>query len=85
MRDDGEMAPMRRSLVSRLKNWEDNASWQEFFDTYWKLIYSVAIKAGLSDEEAEDVVQETVVSVAKKMDSFKYDPADGTTLGCHHG
>src|SRR5207248_713728 len=42
---------------------------------YWKLIYSVAIKTGLSDQEAEDVVQETVISVAKKMGDFKYDPA----------
>src|SRR6266446_5013449 len=69
-----ELLPTRWSLLSRLKNWDDQESWQEFFSTYWKLIYSVAIKAGLTDEEAEDVVQETVLSVAKKMDTFKYDP-----------
>jgi RNA polymerase sigma-70 factor (ECF subfamily) len=70
-----DASPTRRSLISRLRDWNDQTSWQEFFDTYWKLIYSVAIKAGLSDQEAEDVVQETVLSVAKKMDGFKYDPA----------
>ena len=26
--------------------------WQEFFNTYWKLIYATAIKAGLKDDEA---------------------------------
>lgn len=35
----------------------------------------MAIKSGLTDEEAEDVVQETVLSVAKKMEDFRYDPA----------
>ena len=34
---------------------------REFFNTYWKFIYSVAIRSGLSDQEAEDVVQETVL------------------------
>lgn len=72
---DQEWAPTRHSLVNRLRDLDDNASWQEFFDLYWKLIYGTAIKAGLSDQEAEDVVQETVISVAKKMDSFRYDPA----------
>src|SRR5262249_30800148 len=47
--------------------WEDQDTWQEFFNTYWKLIYSVAIKAGLTESEARDVVQETVVSVAKQV------------------
>ena len=57
---------------------DDQQSWQEFFDAYWKLIYSVALKAGLSDAEAQEVVQETVISVAKKMPEFKADPAVGS-------
>ena len=67
--------PTRRSLVSRLRRWDDGASWEEFFNTYWRLIYSVAIKSGLSDQEAEDVVQETILGIAKKMSDFRYDPA----------
>jgi len=70
-----ELLPTRRSLLGRLRNWEDQASWREFFNTYWKFIYGVAIRSGLSDQEAEDVVQETVLSVAKKMPEFVYDPA----------
>src|SRR2546426_1573632 len=54
------------------------AGWKDFFDTYWKLVYGVAIKSGLNDAEAQDVVQETVLSVAKKMHQFKYDPAAGS-------
>lgn len=66
--------PTRRTLISRLRDWEDKESWEEFFETYWRLIFSVALKAGLTNTEAEEVVQETVISVAKKMDSFQYDP-----------
>src|SRR6266581_2625572 len=73
-----ELIPTRRSLLSRLKDWDDQASWKDFFDTYWKLVYGVAIKSGLTDAEAQDVVQETVLSVAKKMQAFKYDPAVGS-------
>jgi RNA polymerase sigma factor (sigma-70 family) len=64
----------RRSLITRLKDWDDHEGWREFFQTYWKLIYSVAIKSGLTDSEAEDVVQETVVTVAKTMDTYRYEP-----------
>jgi RNA polymerase sigma factor (sigma-70 family) len=63
----------RRSLITRLKNWEDQESWREFFQTYWKLIYSVAVKSGLTEAEAEDVVQETVLTVAKTMPNYRYD------------
>ena len=49
--------------------------WRAFFNTYWKLIYGVAIKAGLTPTEAQDVVQETVLAVTRNIGEFKYDPA----------
>jgi RNA polymerase sigma-70 factor (ECF subfamily) len=70
-----DLIPTRESLLSRLKDWEDRESWQDFFDTYWKLIYGMARKGGLSDAEAQDIVQETVISVARKIEGFTYDPA----------
>jgi RNA polymerase sigma-70 factor (ECF subfamily) len=71
----------RRSLVERLANRSDQRTWQEFFDTYWKLIYSVARKSGLSDAEAQDVVQETIITVSKKIDTLRYDPSIGSFKG----
>jgi RNA polymerase sigma-70 factor (ECF subfamily) len=70
-----ELIPTRDSLLSRLKNREDQDSWQDFFDTYWKLVYGVAIKAGLTEQEAQEAVQETVITVARRIPEFKYDPA----------
>src|SRR5579863_1553334 len=76
-----ELIPTRQSLLSRLKDWNDQESWRDFFETYWKLIYNAAIKAGLSDTEAQDVVQETVISVLKNMPNFDYDPQKGSFKG----
>ena len=66
--------PTRPTLLGRLKNVEDQASWDDFFNTYWKLIYGVAIKSGLNKEEAKDVVQETLISVSKAITKFEYNP-----------
>jgi RNA polymerase sigma factor (sigma-70 family) len=74
-RDPKVWLPTRRSMLERLKDWEDHDTWREFFDNYWRLISGAASKSGLTDAEAEDVVQETVLSIAKKMDTFRYDPA----------
>ena len=76
-----EMLATRRSLVDRLANWEDRKHWQEFFDTYWKLIYSAARKSGLTDAEAQEVVQETIITVAKRVEQLRYDPAIGSFKG----
>ena len=54
--------PTRRSMLDRLKNWEDHDSWREFFDRYWRPICGVALRYGLTDSEAEEVVQEAVLS-----------------------
>ena len=70
----GDLIPTRESLLSRLKDWRDGDSWQEFFETYWRLIYGVVRKAGLTDAEAQDIVQETMLSVARKIEGFRYDP-----------
>lgn len=64
----------RRSLLSRVKNPEDHESWQLFYKTYQKMVFSVASKAGLNDSECEEVVQETFIALAKKMPDFQYDP-----------
>ena len=78
---NGGLVATRRSLVDRLRNWDDRKRWQEFFDTYWKLIYSAARKSGLTDAEAQEVVQETIITVAKKIDKLRYDPAIGSFKG----
>ena len=76
-----EILATRRSMVERLGDWNDRKRWQQFFDSYWKLIHGTARKAGLTEAEAQEVVQETLITVAKKVDQLKYDPALGSFKG----
>jgi len=66
--------PTRASLLVRLKDWDDQASWREFHDTYWRLIHNFALKQGVAEDAAKDIVQETLLSVAKAIREFQYDP-----------
>src|SRR3954470_11706135 len=73
-----DLIPTRASLLARIKNLDDHESWQDFFDTYWKLIYGVSVKRGLTRSEAQDVVQETMCAAMKHMPNFNYDRTVGT-------
>src|SRR2546427_4819305 len=70
-----EWLATRRSLLTRLRDAGDETGWQEFFETYWKLLYRVARKSGLTEAEAQDAVQETIITVAQQMPEFRYEPA----------
>jgi RNA polymerase sigma-70 factor (ECF subfamily) len=69
-----DLIPTRQSLLGRITDWEDSESWRTFFDTYWRLIYNFTLRHGLGHEEAQEVVQETVLAVAKSIGKFHYDP-----------
>ena len=68
----------RKSLIEKLDNWEDHKVWDEFYQTYWRLIFSVASKAGLTREESFDVVQETIIAIARQVKKGQYDPRAGS-------
>ena len=68
----------RKTLIERLsKTNSDTRSWSEFYDIYWKLVYSVALKAGLSPVDSEDIVQDTFLKVSKHIGKFQYDSRKG--------
>ena len=81
-KEDAKMASAyahtRKSLIAKLDNWEDQRTWDEFYKTYWKLIYAVGLRAGLRSDEAFDVVQETILSIAKQSKKNMYDPDKGS-------
>ena len=77
----GSQKRTRQSLLLRLRDWNDQGSWQEFSKIYERLIFDTALKAGLTREEAQEVVQETLLSVAKKIAGFNYDPEMGSFRG----
>ena len=71
----------RTTMVRGLRDLEDQKVWNRFFESYWKLIYHSARKAGLDDADAQEVVQETVITVTKKIGGFDYDRRKGSFKG----
>ena len=72
-----EFLPTRNSLLSRLRDWDDHKSWREFFDTYWRFLFSIAQRCGLSEEDSRDVVQEAVLAAAKALRERKFVLTEG--------
>jgi len=71
----GDSIRTRSSLLNRLKAGDDPASWREFYDLYGPLVRGFAMKAGLREDEAEEVVQEVAISVTRYLPGFVYDPS----------
>ncbi|MCI0540584.1 MAG: sigma-70 family RNA polymerase sigma factor [Verrucomicrobiales bacterium] len=76
-----EPLPTRASLLDRLKDAGDGASWEEFHRTYRGLLTGVARRAGLNEHEAQEAVQETLIAVAKKMPEFRYESGKDSFKG----
>jgi len=68
----------RTSLLARLKDHRNAESWEEFCDSYGRVVYAVALKSGLNVADVEDVVQETLIAVARHIEGFRYDPKKGS-------
>ena len=81
MNKDTDLGATRSSLLKRMKNLEDQQGWEEFYNAYWRLIYNVARRARMTDAEAQDVVQNTMVSVSKAIGGFVYNRKAGTFRG----
>jgi RNA polymerase sigma-70 factor (ECF subfamily) len=62
------------SFLNRLKTGDDAESWNEFYRIYGKVVRDFAIQAGLTDSEADEVVQETAIGMARHLPEFRYDP-----------
>ena len=73
--------PTRRSLLKRLKNTADQASWEEFDRMYRGLLRGVARRSGLNELETSEAVQETLITVAKKLPEFHYQPGKDSFKG----
>ncbi len=65
------------TLLNRLRDGSGTLAWDEFFRRYWRLIYVAARGRGCGRQTAEEVVQETMLTVFRRRDVFRYDPARG--------
>ncbi len=65
------------TLLDQLRNTDDHAAWQRFFDLYSPLIIGFSRRRGCSLHQAHDVLQETMVCLMKVLPNFQYDRARG--------
>ena len=59
------------SLLQRLVR-KDGESWNEFYRIYGRLVRDFAMKAGLTETEADEVVQETAIAIARHLPEYHY-------------
>lgn len=67
----------RETLLIRLRNSEDQASWKEFVDLYTPLIYRYCQKREIAHSDAADISQNVMRKVAGALQNFQYDPEKG--------
>ena len=76
------LPPGCKGLIDVLKKDEgEKANWKNFFDSYWRLIYDAALKAGLTEGEAGEVIQELMLDVGWKVLKLGFDPTKGSFKG----
>lgn len=61
----------RPSLLFRLRDWGDNQSWDEFYRLYRRFIRGLALRAGLNHAESDEVVQDVLRNVAKRIKDYE--------------
>ena len=64
----------RLSLLDTLSDGPmGQAAWREFFERYSPAIYRVSRMRGLAHENADDIVQQTMISISTHIGDFQYD------------
>ena len=63
----------RASLLVRVRDPADQASWHEFIEIYRPIILRLARQKGMQDADAEDVAQQVLMAVAKALEQRGHD------------
>jgi RNA polymerase sigma factor (sigma-70 family) len=71
----------QESLLLKLQDIEDVRAWDRFYAMYGNFIFNFARKRGCHDQLAQDVVQETLITLSRMMPDFNYDPDKGRFRG----
>lgn len=65
------------TLLERVRKLDAHVAWQEFYKAYWSAILRYARKLGLNDDQAKEVLQETMVALMRVLPNFCYDRRKG--------
>jgi len=59
------------SLIKRVRELGDGASWADFMDIYQPVVFRMARRRGLQDADAHDVMQQVFVSISLSIQRWK--------------
>lgn len=62
------------SLLERLRQSADEAAWARFVELYTPLLYHWALRLGLQESDAADLVQDVFAALVREMPKFDYQP-----------
>jgi len=68
------------SLMDRLREEASNEAWTEFFQFSSRLIFQAARQRGLSFSDSDDVVQETMLTLTRRVLKFNGRAGGGATV-----
>ncbi len=68
----------RPSLLLRLRQPDDSAAWVEFVSLYGPVIAEWCRRRNLQASDSEDIIQAVLLRLARRMQTFSYDPVKGT-------
>jgi RNA polymerase sigma factor (sigma-70 family) len=69
---DPNFQPTRVTLLQRLQSGKDQSAWLEFETTYRAFIFSLILRMGIPQEDAEDISQTVLTKVWQKIEDFEY-------------
>jgi RNA polymerase sigma factor (sigma-70 family) len=75
------LLPTRASLLRRIGDPGDTASWTEFYRLYKNLVFGFARRSGLAHADAEEVTQDVFNRVSQTIHEFESNPQRGTFRG----
>lgn len=76
-----EFPQTRASLIASMRDGAAAPGWREFFHYYAPAVFRVALFRGLRGDEADDIVQQVMISVAKRIGDFEYNHDRGRFRG----
>ena len=71
------MLDTNETLLTKVRDMDAHDAWRLFYDQYWAVILAYARKLGLNEYQAEEVLQETMVTLMRVLPEFSYDRRKG--------
>jgi len=71
----------RLTLIQKIKDPENAIAWEDFVSVYKGMIINWATYMGCSSAMADDVFQESVISLLRNLPDFEYTPSKGRFRG----